>query len=158
MLLRRCRYAATMRCAAHCTQPLTFQTQGSFERAHENLQDSVIDSSLTVTSIASDFQVTLTTEEQTLRYVAAAFGIAGGLVGYGAGPLVNGLKTTATMFGGAFAASANNAPVTIDLSKAMDSTLKEIFEAQRTVLDETLMLAVGGGGDYASLPDQVGHL
>lgn len=61
------------------------------------------------------------------------------------------------MFGGAFAASANQVPVAIDSSKVMDATLKEIFAAQRTILDGTLELAVGGGGDYASLPDQVCH-
>ncbi|KAK3703000.1 hypothetical protein LTR37_014730 [Vermiconidia calcicola] len=130
--------------------------QDNFERAHENLQDSIIDSSLSVSGIASDFKITFTSDERTLRYVAAAFGIAGGLVGYGTGPIINGLKTTATMFGGAFAASGNSAPVTVDPSKAMDSTLKEIFKVQRTILDDTLQLAVGGGGDYASLPDQSG--
>jgi hypothetical protein len=61
------------------------------------------------------------------------------------------------MFGGAFAASANSLPVTIDASKAMDQTLKDIFHAQLTMLDDTLSLAVGGEGDYATLPDQVGN-
>lgn len=76
-------------------------------------------------------------------------------MGYGAGPLVTGLKTTATMFGGAFAASAKGAPVTIDPTKAMDKTPKEIFKTQRTILHSTRKLAMGGGGDYASFPDQV---
>ena len=59
------------------------------------------------------------------------------------------------MFGGMFAASANTAPVTIDPGQAMDAALKDIFEAQIKILDDTLALAVGGGGDYKSLPDQV---
>jgi hypothetical protein len=55
--------------------------QDAFERAHENLQDSVIDSSLTVSGIASDFAITFQSDQEILRYVAAAFGMAGGLVG-----------------------------------------------------------------------------
>lgn len=58
-------------------------------------------------------------------------------------------------FGGVFASTANTPPVTVDPSKAMDSTLKDIFHAQLTILDDTLKLAVGGDGDYATLPDQV---
>ncbi|KAK3705243.1 hypothetical protein LTR37_013404 [Vermiconidia calcicola] len=112
--------------------------QDMFECAHENLQDSIIDSSLTVSGIA----------------IAAAFGIAGGLIGYGSGPIINGFKTSARMIGGAFAASASEDPVVVDPSKAMESTLKEVFKLQRTILDDTLQLAVGGRGDYASLPDQ----
>ena len=53
------------------------------------------------------------------------------------------------------AANAATPPVTIDPSKEMDATIKEIFAAQRDILDGTLELAVGGEGDYASLPDQV---
>lgn len=124
-------------------------------RAHENLQDSVIESSLTVTSIASDFKITMMTDDRILRYVAAAFGIAGGMVGYGSGAIINALKTSATMFGGAMSTGGTTAPVVIDPSKAMDSTLKDIFVAQRTILDDTLKLAVGGEGDYSTLPDQV---
>lgn len=37
----------------------------------------------------------------------------------------------------------------------MDSTLKDIFHAQLSILDSTQKLAVGGSGDYATLPDQV---
>jgi len=95
--------------------------QDTMIHAHENLQDSVIDSSLSISGINSDFQIKLTQTDQTLRYVAAAFGMAGGLVGYGTGPLVNGLKTSATMFGGAFAASANTPPATVDSTKQMVS-------------------------------------
>ncbi|KAK3713318.1 hypothetical protein LTR37_008510 [Vermiconidia calcicola] len=60
------------------------------------------------------------------------------------------------MFAGAFAASANNATITVDPSKDMDASLKEIFSAQRGLLDNTLELAVGGEGDYSTLPDQAG--
>lgn len=109
-----------------------------------------------MSSINSDFAVTLTSNEEILRYVAAAFGMAGGLVGYGSGALVNGLKTTATMFGGAFAASANNPPITVTAGKEMDSMLKEIFNAERNLLDSTLKTAAGDG-DFASLPDQVSN-
>lgn len=70
------------------------RTQGLIRARPFNLQDNVIQSSLSVSSIASDFKVTITPNDQTLRYVAAAFGIAGGLVGYGVGPVVDGLKTT----------------------------------------------------------------
>lgn len=84
--------------------------------------------------------------------------MAGGLVGYGSGALVNGLKTTATMFGGVFAASANSPPPTFDASKSMDSALKDIFHNELNILDGTLALAVGGDGDYSTLPDQVSLL
>jgi hypothetical protein len=132
--------------------------QDTFHRAHENLQDEVIENALRVSTIASDFEVQLPADSQILRYVAAAFSIAGGLVGYGSGGTVNALKTTATMLGGTFAASANDPPVAIDPSQAMDEALLAIFQAQRDVLDDILALAVGGEGDYESLPDQVGEL
>jgi hypothetical protein len=62
------------------------------------------------------------------------------------------------MLGGTFAASANNPPVAIDPSQAMDEALLSIFQAQRDILDDVLALAVGGDGDYESLPDQVSEL
>ncbi|KAK5172373.1 uncharacterized protein LTR77_004012 [Saxophila tyrrhenica] len=128
----------------------------AFERAHENLQDSIIDSSLSVSGIASDFKIDFASDDKILRYVAAAFGMAGGMIGYGSGPIVNALKTSATMFGAAFATTGVNQQPAIDPSKAMDSALKEVFESQRRMLDGILKLAVGGGGDYDSLPDQSG--
>ena len=59
---------------------LTHQIQNAFGRAHDNLQDAIVQSALSVKTISSDFEVKLTTKESTLRYVAAAMGMAGGLV------------------------------------------------------------------------------
>lgn len=79
-----------------CHRRLTL-LKDAFERAHENLQDSVIDSSLTVSTIASDFKITFQSNQEILRYIAAAFTMASGLIGYGSGAFVNGFKTTASM-------------------------------------------------------------
>jgi len=42
---------------------------GNFERAHENLQDSVIDAGLSVSQIAADFEVKMQTDQEILRWV-----------------------------------------------------------------------------------------
>lgn len=114
----------------------------------------VIDSSLSVSGIAKDFSVTLTQSSDILKYVAAAFGMAGGFIGYGSGALVNGLKTSATMFGGAFAASGVKTQTPPDASGALDKALKTIFKDQRDQLDDYLAMAVGGDGDKSTLPDR----
>lgn len=80
--------------------------------------------------------------------------MAGGLVGYGSGALVNGLKTSATMFGGAFTASAVQTQSPPDATAELDKALKSIFQAQRDQLDNYLALAVGGDGDKNALPDR----
>lgn len=80
--------------------------------------------------------------------------MAGGFIGYGSGALVNGLKTSATMFGGAFTASAVQTQSPPDASGALDKALRSIFQAQRDQLDGYLALAVGGDGDKTALPDR----
>lgn len=80
--------------------------------------------------------------------------MAGGFIGYGSGALVNGLKTSATMFGGAFTASAVQTQSPPDASGALDKALRSIFQAQRDQLDGYLALAVGGDGDKNTLPDR----
>lgn len=111
--------------------------------------------------IADDFKVDLSSPNELLKFISAAFSMAGGLVAFGRFGSAAGMlwrddaKASATLFGGSLAASAAQAAEAgADPSPDMAQALRDAFGEQRDLLEGYLKLATGGEGDKNELPDR----
>lgn len=129
--------------------------QGFFKAAQDALTDNALTGILSISELQSDFAVNITGFDGLPDWVATAMDIGSSLAG--AIPEAGGI---AVDIGNTFVQSALEGAANADDYESADPSdklyeaLKSYLTSYRQVFDDTLLTAVGGGGDPSTLPGQ----